>query len=77
MSICHRLRTKSAQGPFKLKEIVSGQHITWERNPHYYDSRYPYIDGVKQIVVADPFRRFLAAQRGDVLLWHTYPGDVT
>ena len=60
-------------GPFKLKKIMSGKYIEWERNPHYYDSRYPYIDGVKQIVVADPFRRFLAAQRGDVLLWHTNP----
>ena len=68
-----QLDSQLGTGPFRLKEIVPGQYIDWERNPNYYDPRYPYVDGVKQVVVADPIRRLLAVRRGDVLMWHTNP----
>ena len=68
-----QLDSQLGTGPFKLKEIALGQYIDWERNSNYYDPRYPYVDGVKQVVVADPIRRLLAVRRGDVLIWHTNP----
>ena len=37
-------------GPFIMKEYVPGTHLIVERNPNYFLSDKPYLDGVKQSI---------------------------
>jgi len=60
-------------GPFRLHSYVQGSHITWVRNPHYYDSRYPYVDEVTQFILPHHMRPFATAQFSKVLLWPLWP----
>ena len=34
-------------GPFKFKEWVQGDHLSFERNENYWDSGKPYLDGLQ------------------------------
>jgi peptide/nickel transport system substrate-binding protein len=34
-------------GPFKLKEWVQGQYLSFERNPNYWETGKPYLDGLQ------------------------------
>jgi peptide/nickel transport system substrate-binding protein len=45
-------------GPFLLTELVSGDHITFKRNPNYWDAPRPYLDELVVRPVADPQQRF-------------------
>jgi peptide/nickel transport system substrate-binding protein len=40
-------------GPFVFKEWAQGDHLTYERNPNYWRSNYPYLDGIVVNVVRD------------------------
>ena len=40
-------------GPFKLKEIVEGVSIEFERNPDYFVEDRPYLDGIIFYIIAD------------------------
>jgi peptide/nickel transport system substrate-binding protein len=40
-------------GPFTLVEWVQGDHLTYTRNPSYWQSNYPYLDGIVVSVVKD------------------------
>jgi peptide/nickel transport system substrate-binding protein len=51
-------------GPFRLKEYLTGQSITGERNPDYYRSGLPYLDGFVGIF-ADKQATRVAAIRAD------------
>ncbi|MFC5745834.1 ABC transporter substrate-binding protein [Actinomadura rugatobispora] len=37
-------QTTVGAGPFVLKELVPGSHLTLERNPRYWDAPRPYLD---------------------------------
>jgi peptide/nickel transport system substrate-binding protein len=40
-------------GPFVLDEWVQGDHLTYSRNKNYWQSNYPYLDGISVNVVRD------------------------
>jgi peptide/nickel transport system substrate-binding protein len=62
-------------GPFRLKEFVSGSHITLERNPAYWRKGRPYLDRVVFKIVPDETARVIAFERGelDVLNYYGFP----
>jgi peptide/nickel transport system substrate-binding protein len=41
-------------GPFTLTEWVPGDHLSFARNPNYWQSGLPHLDGVHVAVVRDP-----------------------
>jgi peptide/nickel transport system substrate-binding protein len=69
-------------GPFIFVEHVRGSHWVGRRNPHYWDSSKPYLDGYRALFVRDDaaqafairagradiqFRGFSPAQRDDIV----------
>jgi peptide/nickel transport system substrate-binding protein len=40
-------------GPFVLDELVRGSRITYSKNPDYWDSPRPFLDGIVMLEVAD------------------------
>jgi peptide/nickel transport system substrate-binding protein len=41
-------------GPFTFVEWVQGDHITLKKNPNYWQSGKPYLDGIKVRIFTDP-----------------------
>jgi len=65
-------KSQVGTGPFKFKRYVRDSIVEWERNPAYYDSRYPYLDGVRIFILKDAARRAFAAKAGQ-LHFQVYP----
>jgi len=61
-------------GPFKFRRYERGSVIEWERNPDYYDSRYPYLDGVKMFILKGSARKLAAAKTGQLMMSQFWPG---
>jgi peptide/nickel transport system substrate-binding protein len=40
-------------GPFVFKEWIQGDHLSYSRNPNYWQPNYPYLDGIVVNVVRD------------------------
>jgi peptide/nickel transport system substrate-binding protein len=51
-------------GPYMVKEFVRGSHITFERNPNYWETGKPYLDTVRFNFAADSNTRMLAVKNG-------------
>ncbi len=51
-------------GPFVLKEFVAGSHITFTRNPQYWESGKPYLNEVRFNFATDSNSRLLALENG-------------
>jgi peptide/nickel transport system substrate-binding protein len=51
-------------GPFTVKEFVRGSHITFAKNPNYWESGKPYLDGVRYNFATDANSRILALRGG-------------
>jgi peptide/nickel transport system substrate-binding protein len=51
-------------GPFKVAEIVPNDHTTLERNPDYWDSPKPYLDGISYRTIANDSTRLIELQSG-------------
>lgn len=49
-------------GPFTVKEFAAGSHITFARNPNYWESGKPYLDQVRFNFATDSNSRLLALQ---------------
>jgi peptide/nickel transport system substrate-binding protein len=66
-------RQPLSDGPFILEEWVTGDHMTFKRNPAYYETGKPGIDKViVQIVPDDSVRKTMMLQGdADVLMWAT------
>jgi peptide/nickel transport system substrate-binding protein len=60
-------------GPFKFKEWVKGDHITFEANENYFRGR-PYLDTVVWKVYADPTTALVAFEAGEVQYLMYPPG---
>jgi peptide/nickel transport system substrate-binding protein len=41
-------------GPYMLMEWVQGDHLTYTRNPNYWQGGHPYLDGVHASILRDP-----------------------
>jgi peptide/nickel transport system substrate-binding protein len=54
-------------GPFKLVEYVPEDHITYARNPDYWDKPLPYLDGMTFKILTDENARLAALRAGQVL----------
>jgi peptide/nickel transport system substrate-binding protein len=46
--------TINGTGSFKFVEWASGNHITLARNPNYWQTARPYIDGIQVSILRDP-----------------------
>jgi peptide/nickel transport system substrate-binding protein len=58
-------------GPFVFKEWVRGSHVTYERNPDYWDNPRPYVDRLVVRFIPDAAARAAAIEKGEV---HLSPG---
>jgi peptide/nickel transport system substrate-binding protein len=62
-------------GPFMLKQWVPGQKIVFVRNPHYFLSGLPYLDGVTFLIGLNPSVALLRLQSGQLdLMGDPIPG---
>jgi peptide/nickel transport system substrate-binding protein len=51
-------------GPFMVKEYVKGSHITFVRNPYYWEKGKPYLNSVRFNFASDSNSRILALRGG-------------
>jgi peptide/nickel transport system substrate-binding protein len=51
-------------GPFQLVEWVQGDHLTFSKNPNYWQAGKPYLDGMTSIVTGDASARMVAFEAG-------------
>jgi peptide/nickel transport system substrate-binding protein len=49
-------------GPFMLKEFSAGSHVSFVRNPHYWEPGKPYLDSVRFNFATDSNSRLLALE---------------
>jgi peptide/nickel transport system substrate-binding protein len=66
-------KSQIGTGPFRFKRYERDSVIEWERNPDYYDGRYPYLDGVKQFIIKGRPTQLAAAKAGRIHMWDTWP----
>jgi peptide/nickel transport system substrate-binding protein len=52
-------------GPFKLKEFAGGSHITFEKNPYYFEKGKPYLQTMRWNFVPNSNTRVLALKSGE------------
>jgi peptide/nickel transport system substrate-binding protein len=52
-------------GPFLVKSFVKGSHITFARNPFYWERGKPYLNSVRFNFVGDSNTRILALRAGN------------
>jgi peptide/nickel transport system substrate-binding protein len=66
-------REPLSDGPYKLEEWVTGDHLTFVRNPNFYQSGKPEIDKVIVKIVPDATVREVMMRQGDadILMWAT------
>jgi peptide/nickel transport system substrate-binding protein len=60
-------------GPFEVKEFVSGSHITFAKNPNYWETGKPYLDTVRFNFAADSNSRILAVRGGSAQIMDGVP----
>lgn len=49
-------------GPFKLKEYIHGQSVTFEKNESYWQDGKPYLDAIEYVFMRDPMTQTAALQ---------------
>ena len=66
-------RQPLSDGPFMLEEWVEGDHMSFVRNPKFYQAGKPYIDRVIIRIVPDVTVRKTMLENGDadVIMWTT------
>ena len=66
-------RQPLSDGPYELKEWMSGDHLTFEANPNYYEAGKPSIASIIVKIVPDATVRETMMRQGDadVLMWAT------
>ena len=61
-------------GPFKLEKYTRGSSIEYTKNPDYFISGRPYLDGLTTLIVKDEAARLAAMQTGRVHLTSNITG---
>jgi peptide/nickel transport system substrate-binding protein len=59
-------KTADGTGPFVFKEYVPNTRVVLDRNPNYYESGKPYVDGIEMTIAADDTSRTAALRTGTV-----------
>jgi peptide/nickel transport system substrate-binding protein len=60
-------------GPFMLKSWARGQKVELVRNPHYWRSGQPYLDGITFLAIPDDNARLLKVQSGEAQIGDNTP----
>jgi peptide/nickel transport system substrate-binding protein len=60
-------------GPFIAKEFVKGSHITFARNPNYWEQGKPYLSSVRFNFATDSNSRILALRGGSAQIMDGLP----
>ena len=60
-------------GPFIVKEFVKGSHITFVRNPYYWEQGKPYLNSVRFNFATDSNSRILALRGGSAQILDGLP----
>jgi peptide/nickel transport system substrate-binding protein len=60
-------------GPFKMKEWIKGDHLTFVRNDKYYRKPLPYLDEVIFKIIPDDTARVIALKNGEIDAVTWYP----
>jgi peptide/nickel transport system substrate-binding protein len=60
-------------GPFMVKEYVKGSHITFVRNPNYWEAGKPYLNSVRFNFATDSNSRILALRGGSAQIMDGVP----
>jgi peptide/nickel transport system substrate-binding protein len=60
-------------GPFRLKSFTKGGDVSLERNPHYWQTGKPYLDGVNFVYINDDNQRVLQLKGGQVQVISAVP----
>jgi peptide/nickel transport system substrate-binding protein len=55
-------------GPFMVKEFATGSHITFEKNPNYFEKGKPYLQTMRWNFVPNSNTRVLALKSGEAQL---------
>jgi peptide/nickel transport system substrate-binding protein len=56
-------------GPFILKEYKRDDHMTWVKNPNYWQPGRPYLDGIQVRYIPDAVTARAAFQAGEADMW--------
>ncbi len=66
-------RQPLSDGPYILKDWVTGDHLSFTRNPKYYEAGKPKIDSIIIKIVPDTTVRETMLRQGDadILMWAT------
>jgi len=67
-------RQPLSNGPFILEEFVTNDHLTFVRNPNYYEEGKPYFDKVIVLIVPEQSVRRTIMLEGDAD-HHMWPSD--
>jgi peptide/nickel transport system substrate-binding protein len=60
-------------GPFKFQEYVQGDHLSLVRNPNYWKTGLPYLDGIRFQIFKDPQSMLVAFEAGQLDAVNTPP----
>jgi peptide/nickel transport system substrate-binding protein len=60
-------------GPFMVQSFVKGSHITFVRNPNYWEKGRPYLDSVRFNFALDSNSRILALRGGSAQIMDGLP----
>ena len=58
------VRHPSGTGPYMLKELVPGDHVTLVKNPAYHKPGLPYLDTLELRIMKDPLTASTALRTG-------------
>ncbi len=67
-------RRPVAAGPFVVTEWKSGESITLDRNPNYYEAGKPYLDRLIFRIIPEPAAQSAVMKQGDAQV-HLWPGE--
>lgn len=56
-------------GPFILKEYIKDDHMTWVRNPNYWQPGKPYLDGIEIKFIPDAVVASTMMEAGEADMW--------
>jgi peptide/nickel transport system substrate-binding protein len=60
-------------GPFMLKKWINGQVVELVKNPHYWNSKQPYLSGANLLYVPDDNTRILEIESGGLDVAESIP----